>query len=64
MKTLLESQRVKHKAKSRRALLRFERAVEVFAFKGTCHPDDHEAIEAEYQAARKGILAHMNKVML
>lgn len=34
-------------------LRRFERAVDALAFMGASHPDDWDAIDAEYQAAKK-----------
>jgi hypothetical protein len=50
------------RAKSLRLLKRFEEAVDCKVFKGSHPPDEHAQIEAEYVAARKAILAHMNEV--
>jgi hypothetical protein len=50
------------KAKTRRLLKRFQEAVIACAFKGTGDPMDYKAIEAEYQAARKALLAHVDEV--
>lgn len=51
----------RRKAKTRRLLKKFEDAVSNLAFKGAAHPADHEAIEAEYQRARKALLNHIDE---
>lgn len=38
------------------ALTRFERAVDALAFKGSHHPDDHDAIDRRYLLARANML--------
>lgn len=49
------------KAKTRRLLKRFEVASVNLGFIGASHPDDHDEIKAEYQRARKALLAHIDE---
>lgn len=51
----------KRKAKTRRLLKDFERAAVTQAFKGTCHPNEHEEIENEYKRARIALLNHIDE---
>ena len=59
---LQASDNKRRKAKTRRLLKAFQHAAVMKAFKGTCHPSDHETIEQEYQRARKALLQHIDEV--
>lgn len=59
---LQASDNKRRKAKTRRLLKKYEDAVVELAFKGTRHPEEYEAIEQEYQRARKALLQHIDEV--